>query len=53
MAHAHFTAKPPAPVDERDLQGKFQAFELAILGMVGTYFAGAGVLDEILQRANQ
>ena len=53
MARAHFTAVPPSPVDEQDLQGKFQAFEGAIFGMVGTYFAGAGAIDEILKRANR
>jgi hypothetical protein len=53
VAHAHFTAETPAPVEERDLQGKFLAFELAIFGMVGTYFTGTDELDEILQRANQ
>ncbi len=53
MAHAHFTAEPAAPVAERDLQGRFRAFEGAIFGMVGTYFAGADAIDEILKRANQ
>ena len=53
MAHAHFSAEPVVPVEERELRERFQAFEGAIFGMVGTYFAGVDALDEILQRANR
>jgi hypothetical protein len=53
MRYDHFPADPQARVDEGDLQEQFRAFELAIHGMVGTYFAGVDVLDEILQQANQ
>jgi hypothetical protein len=52
-ARAHFQRDLHAPVSDDDLRWRFQAFEGAIFGMVGTYFAGTGVLDEILQRANR